>query len=793
MYPVSGPQSEGNINQEKAVRLRSTGLRIKALVLVGCLLSCAGYLGVNVGQENDFHLASKVRVQAMEREVNNDYAVLHALRILFETRRDDGPVALDRFAAQALSSYRSLRVLEWAPRVRAPDQTDHYVVAYATQSHRAIGTDLSANGDTASAVLRAVKTGEPTSSGRLPLQDVLFLLPVYDSPDRGESAAWRLQHCRGMLAGIIDTSALVGAAVQDSVAQGIRTYIYDLSAPEATRLLYPAGKAPSRDPHAEKQVYSQKFETGGHEWEIVCVGPDFASLTLSWQPLFFLICGLLVTAGCAFYLYMISKHTSDLASANVHLRAQVENRQKAQVELDYQAHHDLLTGLPNRREFERRFNQAVERAKMSQDTLALFFVDLDGFKSINDTLGHAAGDGVLKAVAERFRTSIGRNDVVARTGGDEFNILLTEAGTGGLADRVAQGLLDAISQPIELSGRFLSLSASIGISLYPENGQDYQELAHCSDAAMYYAKKRGKNRFHRYTKEMAITTRRGLELAMSLRGAIERNELCLFFQPIVGLGVEPTLRFEALVRWRHPEIGLLGPGHFFSLAEENGFAATIGKWVVSEACRLAAKWQAVGRPVGVSINVSGLQFSRPDFLESVDYALVDSGLPPGLLEVELSESSVVGEIEDAMVRLAVLRRKGVTVAIDDFGTGYSSLTYLETLPIDALKIDRSFLPNTESNFRRSSLLRSLIALGRSLNLRVVVSGIEAPRQLELVRGMNPDEVQGFLFSKPLAGTAVVEFIEQWNGKQANPDIERLLEGVRPSADLVLLRPREQVG
>ena len=769
-------------------------MRIKALVLVGCLLSCAGYLGVNVGQQNDFYLASKIRSQAVRRELAGKLAALQALRVIADARREDNWAAvLDHYSTQNLSSYRSLRVLEWAPKVRAPDGTPHVIVAYATRSRKSIGNDLLADPSTSPAVLRAITNGEPAATGRLSSQEFMLLVPVYDAPDQGQNAPWRLQHARGVIAGVIDVSALIGAAVQDSVAQGIRTYVYDVSAPESTRLLYPAGKPPRQDPHLAKRVYSQRLDAGLREWEIVCVGPEFAAYPSGWQPLVFLVCGLLVTAGCALYLFMVSKYNTDLASANVRLRTQVESRKKEQDELDYQAHHDPLTGLPNRREFERKFNEAVEKAKVSADTLALFFVDLDGFKAINDTLGHAAGDAVLIEVGERFRGSIGRNDVVARTGGDEFNILLTEAGTGGLADRIAQGLLDAISQPITLSGRMVSLSASIGISLFPEHGQDYEELAHCSDAAMYFAKKRGKNRFHRYSKELAVSTKRGLELAMSLRGAIERNELCLFFQPIVGMGTEPTLRFEALVRWRHPEIGLLGPGHFYSLAEENGFAATIGKWVVNEACRIASKWQAVGRPVGVSINVSGLQFSRPDFLESVDYALVDSGLRPSLLELELAESSVVGEIEDAMIRLAVLRRKGVTVAIDDFGTGYSSLTYLETLPIDALKIDRSFLPHNESNYRRSALLRALIALGRSLNLRVVVSGIESPRQLELVRGMSADEVQGFLFSKPLAGPGVFEFIEQWHGKHATPDIDRVLDGIRSAPDLVLIRSREQAG
>jgi EAL domain-containing protein (putative c-di-GMP-specific phosphodiesterase class I) len=305
---------------------------------------------------------------------------------------------------------------------------------------------------------------------------------------------------------------------------------------------------------------------------------------------------------------------------------------------------------------------------------------------------------------------------------------------------------------------------------------------------MYVAKKRGKNRYHGYTKALAVRSRRDMELALSLKGAIDRGELCLLFQPIIGLNADPTLRFEALLRWRQPG-GLLRPGSFFAIAEETGLTAAIGRWVLHEACRLAQSWQDNSpRPIGVSVNVSGLQFARPEFMDSVDGALRESRLAPELLEIELSESAVVGEIEESLVRLGALRRSGVTVAVDDFGTGYSSLSYLERLPIDALKIDRGFVPRTQSNFRQSSLLKSLIALGKNLNLRVVVGGIEAPRQFELVRGMGPNEVQGFLFSWPLASEVVPGFIDEWNQKQNKPEVDRLLELTRPSPDLMLIHP-----
>lgn len=824
--------------------VRFAGVRLRTLILIGCVLSLGGFLGVRTGTENqprnDFQRSSQTRVDAVQREIDNTFAVLRVLRPYFETPRDQGPEAFDRFAGQTISAYRSLRSLEWAPRVRdparqafeahlraqspgspgiiagppggkltrAPNKPDYYPIEYIGPWNRAapvLGVDLASSPATAAALKRAIETGEPSSTGKLKLSEqdgdgVTTFLAVYDVSDKGQTAEWREEHCSGVVVSVIQASDLLASALRNFSDPGIRTYVFDLSAAGPRQLLYPHSASTASEqtysPESllqQRLVYAQQLSAGGRDWQIVCVGTRFTPESSNWQPMAFLLFGLAMTFGVALYLRMISRYTSGLATANVQLLGQVEDRQKAQDELAYAAFHDPLTGLPNRRQFSQKFNEAIDEAKQSNQTLALFFVDLDGFKIINDTLGHAVGDAVLKAVAERFRKCVGRSDLVARTGGDEFNILLVEAGTGNLADRVAQGLLESLGKPIEIGERILTLSASIGISLFPLHGEDFQELAHCADAAMYFAKKRGKNRFYRYCKELAVTTRRGMELALSLRGAIERNELCLFFQPIIGLGMEGTLRFEALLRWRHPQIGLLGPGHFLSIAEESGLTAPIGKWVLHEACRLAKSWQPMGhRPIGVAINVSGLMYSHPEFMESLDSALAESGMPPSLLEIEMTESAVVSEIEESILRLGVMRRKGISIAVDDFGTGYSSLAYLESLPIDALKIDRSFLPRSESNFRRSSLLRSLIALGRSLNLRVVVGGIEVARQFELVRGMGPNEVQGFLFSKPLAAPTVPEFIEKWNQKQGSQEVERIFESTRSPAELKLVSSR-QVG
>jgi diguanylate cyclase (GGDEF)-like protein len=850
VYRSSDKTGATTFLKEETGFLRFAAVRLTSLVIIGSLLSLAGFLVVQSGTEkrirSDFLLSSDAQIQVIQRELDDNFGVLKVLRAYFESAKEDSPAAFDKFATQTMSAYHGLRSLEWAPRVRDPDRkrfeaslaartsgsagivagangnkpihafgkSEYFPVEYICPWNREdafVGYDVLSNPAAAAALKRAIATGEPSSTGKLRFWDpsgdtnaIATFLAVYDAPDKGRSEEWRTQHVRGVVISAARTSELLASALRNFTEQGVRTYVFDISATDPRQLLYthssfraPKSSQAEYSPESllqEKLVYAQKLPAGGRDWQIILVGSDFTTSGSNWQPSVFLFCALAATFGIALYFRMMSRYTRDLAKANVNLRSQAHDRQKEQDELAFQALHDPLTGLPNRRQFGKRFDEAIEEARRTGDSLALFFVDLDGFKIINDTLGHAVGDTVLKTVAERLSKNVGRRDVVARTGGDEFNILLVEAGSGNLAERVAQGLLDAVSKPIEVGDRILTVSASIGISLFPLHGQDFKELAHCSDAAMYFAKKRGKNRFHRYTKELAVTAKRGMELALSLRGAIERNELCLFFQPVLGLGVDATLRFEALLRWRHPQIGLLGPGHFLAIAEETGLTAPIGRWVLHEACRLASSWQGTGhRSIGVSVNVSGHHFAHPEFMDSIDSALAQHKLDPSLLEVEMSESAVVAEIEESLVRLGDLRRKGVSVAVDDFGTGYSSLTYLETLPIDALKIDRSFLPRSESNFRRSSLLRSLIALGKSLNLRVIVGGIEVARQFELVRGMGPNEVQGFLFSKPLSGAAVPEFIERWNQRQGSADTDRLMETTRFPADLVLVSSRSQVG
>ena len=833
-----------------------TTVRHSIVVCAGCLVSLLGAAGVKVWTDDetrrDFAQAAQNRVREIDLEINRSFETLYVLRAYFEAPRNEGPAGYIRFANRAIADPNIL-AFEWAPRVTAPgraafeqelrsrypnfrtmfagapngpvrivpERGEYYPISYVYPASSApfAGYELLSSPATAPAAKRAIATGEPSSTGKLKLWEqrgsgfgITTFLATYDSPGAGRTSQWRAEHCRGLVLTVTLPEAVIDAALRNFEDAGVTTYVYDASAKsEDRRFLSAHGPGRQRAFRGNESLFKKsKLQVGGRNWEVVCVQTGMETI-FPWQSLLFLLCGLSSTCGIALYLRTISRYTHELAEANVDLTREVEDRKKAQDDLQYHAYHDALTNLPNRRHFSLRLDQAIAAARQSGETIALLFVDLDGFKIVNDSLGHAVGDAVLKGVAERFAKCVGRNDVVARTGGDEFNLLLASPGSTKVADRVAQGLLETLTRPFEIEGRSLSLSASIGISIFPTHGHDSEELEHCADTAMYFAKRRGKNRAYLYSPELDSNTRRGMELALSMGRAIERNELCMFFQPIIGLGAEPSLRFEALLRWRHPELGLLEPGQFFSGAESAGLAAPIGRWVLREACLAATQWQRHSkREIGVSVNVSGLQFARADFMEAVEIALVDSGLMPELLELEITESTMVSEIQEARPRLSALRRRGISIAIDDFGTGTSSLSYLEALEIDTLKIGRCFIPKTEAirrdrnyvsstgqfkkdnQFRRWSLLRSLVALGRSMNLKVVLEGIETAEQFHRVMNeMGPAEVQGFHFSKPLSSSAALEFIESWNNRQGSPAIEMLFEAARPAADLYVLKPRSK--
>lgn len=427
----------------------------------------------------------------------------------------------------------------------------------------------------------------------------------------------------------------------------------------------------------------------------------------------------------------------------------ITERKVAENKLEYQARHDLLTGLPNRSLLTHRLADLIEKARRAGRMAGVIFIDLDGFKFVNDTLGHETGDILLQQVSERLNLCKRAGDTLARMGGDEFMLIAQDVPEAKIALEIAERLTAILKEPFHVADRALHISASIGISMYPRDGSDVSTLQRNADTAMYDAKRSGKDRIRFFTPEMAACAAERLELESDLRLALERKELALHYQPIFDICECRVTALEALVRWKHPARGPLPPNKFIPMAEETGLIIRLGAWVLHEACLQAQAWQARGLAGSrVAVNVSALEFARPDFVEHVCGTLDITGLRGDLLELELTETVLAHDLDDTRMKMSQLHARGIRIAIDDFGTGYSSLGYLARLPIDALKIDRSFVAEIETSKTAVSLIRGMVTLGHSIGKRVVVEGVETMAQLEVIRQIGCKEVQGYLLGRP---------------------------------------------
>jgi diguanylate cyclase (GGDEF)-like protein/PAS domain S-box-containing protein len=427
----------------------------------------------------------------------------------------------------------------------------------------------------------------------------------------------------------------------------------------------------------------------------------------------------------------------------------ISDRKQAEKEMAYRAMHDHLTGLPNRLFLADRLAESIAGADLDVSGTAVIFVDLDGFKFVNDTLGHEAGDALLQEVAQRLSACIRRTDLLGRLGGDEFMLVVNGVTDEQVAFGIGQRLAAALADPFFIAHHELVITASMGISIYPRDGTDVSTLRRNADAAMYEAKQAGKNRIRFYRPALGAAFQSRLEMETHLRHALDRQELTLFYQPVFTAAGNRLTAYEALSRWPHPTLGLLAPNQFIPLAEETGLIIQLGEWVLREACRQCRCWQDHGKPrVRVAVNVSPLQFARADFVDTVLAVLHDTNLPGSLLDLELTESIVMRDIDSAIEKMASLRRHGVRISVDDFGTGYSSLSYLPRLPIDILKIDRCFVALIGENEAAVRLIHGMISLAHSIGKRVIVEGVETPAQLEILRNLGCDEVQGFLLGRP---------------------------------------------
>ncbi len=454
------------------------------------------------------------------------------------------------------------------------------------------------------------------------------------------------------------------------------------------------------------------------------------------------------------HLKVLQQANANLVIATIEAHKLAEQIQMSKTHLDHLAHHDGLTDLPNRMLLHDRLGQAIESARRRGRKLALLFMDVDRFKNINDSLGHGVGDQLLQSVAKRLVECVRHSDSVCRQGGDEFIILLAEIEHAEDAALSAQKVLTALAIPHRIDQHDLYISVSIGICIYPDDGSDATSLIKGADMAMYRTKENGGNDYTFFEQNMNTQAVKKLSTETDLQLALQRQEFVLYYQPKINLQSGEIVGVEALIRWRHPQHGLILPGQFIQIAEDCGLIVPIGAWVLREACKQAKAWQDSGfPPLPVAVNISAAQFRRKDFLESLAGILKDTGLAARYLELELTESVLMQDANVTVSMLKALKAMGAQLAIDDFGTGFSSLSYLKRFPIDTLKIDQSFMHDITKamdNLDDAALVTAVIGLGKSLNLCVIAEGVETHEQLVFLQNQGCSEGQGFYFSQPVS-------------------------------------------
>ena len=437
----------------------------------------------------------------------------------------------------------------------------------------------------------------------------------------------------------------------------------------------------------------------------------------------------------------------------------ISDRKIAEAQIQYLSSHDPLTELPNRAVFKGRLESALAHAGDAHGRVALLAIDLDNFKLFNDSFGHAVGDSLLRKVAARFASCVSAADAVGRQGGDEFLIALTGLPDTDAIGTVAQNILERIARPMELEGRSLSLSCSIGIAVYPEDGGGYDAMLRKANKAMYSAKEAGRNTYRFFTEQMNSDSLEHLRIAHNMRNALQHDEFVLHYQPQIDLASGQLIGAEALIRWNHPSEGLVPPGRFIPIAEQTGLIVQIGAWVLEETCRQAVAWQRAGLPpLVMGVNVSAVQFRRGNMEQSVRDAIAASGLDPEFLEIELTESVLMHDMEYMLELIGRLKKIGIKLAIDDFGTGYSSLAYLKKFKADRLKIDQSFVRSMADDPDDAAIVHAIIQMGCTLNLRTIAEGVETARQVEILRSLECREVQGYYFARPMPADAFAEFV-----------------------------------
>ena len=452
----------------------------------------------------------------------------------------------------------------------------------------------------------------------------------------------------------------------------------------------------------------------------------------------------------------------------------------AEKRVAYLAFNDSLTGLPNRTLFQERLEHGIRQARRNKSELALIFLDLDGFKMVNDTLGHDVGDELLKHVAARLLLCLRDSDTVARLGGDEFTAVLTDVGSRERVESAAERVIESLSAPIELEGGDVVIGASIGVAMYPDDGTDVRTLLKSADMAMYQAKAAGRNNVRFYTEAVGQAVQTRMSMENSIRTALDKGQFRVYYQPIADLRTGMIQSFEALVRWDHPELGVVSPAEFVPLAEESGLIGPLGMQVLRLACEEIKIWDRLAdHPINVAVNISAVQFSDRHLVSSFQQVFDDVGIEPNRVELEVTENTVMHDVDRSIAMLKEFKDLGVEISVDDFGTGYSSLAYLKKFPLDCLKVDRSFVSTMPGSADDAAIVGAIIAVAHSLRLRVVAEGVEQASQIQLLRDLGCDRVQGYLLGWPRPESDVGEMLRCGLGTFPNN-----VESLQPSLKVV---------
>ncbi|WP_439358280.1 bifunctional diguanylate cyclase/phosphodiesterase [Bradyrhizobium sp. DASA03007] len=765
------------------------GLYRPALVAVGVgvLFSLVGAAAVARWEDRvnkiEFENAAETEVIVMQNGMNEYISRLVALRTLFESTNEEITRSeFETFSARLFERHPGILRIAWLPRVNrkeradyeaaaitdgvsgyrikslqgkgfatAPQSDEYFPVFYSTQpkTSSVYGMDYSTVPERRAVLerardndrLAAIRTRlyEPKEGGQLP--DVLVAIPVYAKGTSRETVADRRRNLAGFVVGIFDLPLLIQTIrVTTGASPAISVNVYppftgQIVSLEQTQPDYSsAAKAPqSMRDVARTLHWSGTLKIGDTDWQVRAMPSAGGSLETSYdRAAAVLIVGMLLTLSLSTYLMLASRNSRRLSVAN-----------RRVLEL---AQTDILTGLPNRAFFLARLDELNGRLKDDGPTFSILMLDLDRFKNVNDSLGHGAGDALLRQVAQRLKSAVRASDVLARLGGDEFAIIQERcqdqrACSTELAGRIAK----LVAEPFLLPGHRVEIGTSIGIAIAPDHGSDQEQLLKKADLALYRSKSAGRNCFTIYDEAMSAELEARNTLEGDLRDAIAQCQLEVHYQPFVDALSGARRGFEALVRWRHPTRGLIPPDQFISLAEETGLIVPLGEFVLRRACADAANWPP---DLMVAVNLSPIQFKEAELFEMISAALADSGLPPQRLEIEITESVLLERGTENHAFMERLKHLGIELALDDFGTGYSSLSYLTAFPFDKIKIDKSFIRNLTHQPRSSAIISSIVTLARGLDMSVTAEGVETREEFERLKALGINFAQGYLFGRP---------------------------------------------